>query len=135
MTHDRLPPTPPPRPKTREAALDQELRDFLRDQREADIKGTLQRLTDMVMQNRADDLAWRQEIKGDLRGHSLRIGALERRAERHEDRLDSSASWIIEDVSQKRRGAEEKLQWLRRNAVTIVLGVIAAVSSLWHLLH
>lgn len=91
------------------------------------------------------------ELRGDIRGVSLRVGAVERevagvlprlvnlekRDDRHEEQLSASQSWIIGDLDKKKAKAESFVQSLKdpRTIVAIVAGLWAAGTTLWHFLH
>jgi hypothetical protein len=69
--------------------VERELLDYLKASKEADIGNTLRRLADWTQEHSAEDKVRHAEIMGQLRGHSLRIGELERATEK-------SGSWQAE---------------------------------------
>lgn len=131
-------PKGPPQPRPlipRSSSIDDELRAYIREQREADIKGSVDRLADLFMRHDAEDKLRQEEIKGDLRGISLRVGALEKRSEKQESEIDDSKSWIIRDLEKKHEHATGQIDFLKKHAFGIIASVIAAVSTLLHLFH
>lgn len=110
--------------------IEAELRDYLRAQREADVKGSLDRLADLFVQHDADDKVRHSELKGDIKGLSLRVGALERSDEKLEKRVEQSGSWDREALEAEVIRARESQNWWRQQGWKWIVGALAALAML-----
>lgn len=138
--------------------IEEEIIKFLRAQAEADVKGAVGRIEDN--QERLYNLFAKQEeehkqeflaLHGEIRGVSMRVGALERgkealdertrhleaRNSKHEEDIDESHRWIIGDLDRKVKKAEGTFSAIKdpRNIVAIIAGLWAAATTLYHFLH
>lgn len=106
------------------------LREFLAEQRQADIKGTLDRLADLYIQHDADDKVRHAELQGDIRGLSIRVGRLEKNDEKLEADVEKSGSWHIESLKEQRENAQF---WNRHwpSIVSAVVAVVALAFAMW----
>lgn len=135
----------PPRVPRIPRAIEEELREYLREQKEADIKGSLDRLADLFMRHDAEDKQRHEELRGDVRGMSLRVGQLERYAERTETRLkylegrtdknerdiDESGRWILRDQDSALTRARER----PFKIVAVIASLIAILATIFHLIR
>lgn len=126
--------------------LEEELLKFLRAQADADVIGKLARIEEA--QDRLYNLFVRQgeehkatiaELRGEMRGLSLRISEVERgharldvRATHLEKASDSHADLIIADLEGDKKEAVEQVTFLRRNALGIVATLLAVASTIYH---
>lgn len=95
---------------------------FLREQREADIVGTLKHLTNNLSVMSVSMAEFRAETHGQIRGLSLRVGELERDRDKVEKSLGESGQWNLQAL-------EEKHNWSNRFIITTLVGVGIAVAS------
>ena len=102
---------------------EQEILLFLRSQRDADIAGSLRKIADWSMAHEVKDAERHMEIVGALKGHSLRLGELERDRDKIEKDLDDTGRHQVLDL-------QERSKWSGRFiATTIVTAVVALVSG------
>jgi predicted nuclease with TOPRIM domain len=134
------------------------LSDFLKWAQAADFAGKLERLDESM--GRLYDLFLREneerrkdlgELRGDIRGVSLRVGELEKEAvrlgeraknlekrdEAHDKALETSQSWFIGDLDGRKAKAEKTLALVKdpRTIVAVISALVAAASWLWHIFH
>lgn len=103
---------------------EEELLDLLREQRSADISGTLLKLMNWTQEHAHDNAIKHEEIRGALRGHSLRIGALEKNDDRIGSRLDQSGSWQAEAEKARAIMYASEAKWWKDKALTIIVGLV-----------
>lgn len=109
--------------------IEDELRDYLRAQRDADIVGTLRHITNQLNQHEKDDERRHGDLHGEIRGLSLRVGALERSDEKIEDRLEKSGSWEREALQAQLASKRDDLNWIRRNWLSVTIAFAALLAS------
>lgn len=121
--------------------IDDLVREFIEEQRRADAIGTQKRLADWAIQHDADDKVRHSEmlaevrnvtseLRGDVRGLSLRVGVLERSDEKLEDKIERSGSWDIEALQAQAHQARESHTWLRRQGLMWFVGGLAAIATM-----
>ncbi len=103
---------------------EKQLLEYLREQRVADVAGTMRTIANWTTTHEAKDDVRHEEIKGALRGHSLRITALEKNDDRIDDRLERSGSWQIESEQAKAIVAAKEATWWKDKAITVLVGVV-----------
>lgn len=91
-------------------------------QKESDISGTLRHIADNSAEHEVKDEGRHQEVLGVLKGHSLRIGAVERITDKLEDKWDATGSHQMMD-------ARERSAWASRFIITSLVGIAIAVMS------
>lgn len=117
--------------------IERELRDYLRAQKESDAIGTQKRLADWAIQHDADDKvrhtevlgevrSMASELRGDIRGLSLRVGKLEKSDEKLEDKLEQSGSWEREALQAQVHKAHESGTWMKRQGLAWLIGGLGA---------
>jgi hypothetical protein len=106
---------------------EKQLLTFLHEQRTSDISGTLKTIVNWTTSHEAKDDIRHEELRGDIRGHSLRIGVLEKTDEKHEERLDQSGSWQVDAVKARAMLAEANASSWRTHAVTIIVGLVMLI--------
>ncbi len=107
--------------------VEQELIDFLREQRVADVSGTLVKLMNWTQEHARENAVNHEEIKGTLRGHSLRLGALEKNDDRIDTRLEQSGSWQLEAEHAKALAHAMSAVWWKDKTVTIIVGLVMLI--------
>lgn len=90
--------------------IETELRTFLREQREADTAGLLRRIWDQLNQHEKDDERRHAELHGDLRGLSLRVGALEKDNAKFEDKLEDTGKIQIDKLQKEIEKRDKELE-------------------------
>ena len=103
------------------------LLEYLQAARESDIAGTLKHVANWTTSHEAKDDLRHEEIKGALRGHSLRIGTLEKNDDKIDERLDQSGSWQVEAVKARAIMAEESSKWWKEKAITVIVGLVMLI--------
>ena len=106
------------------------LRDFLDAQQKADVGSALRHLADTVTRHDADDKTRHAELLGELKGHSLRIGALEKNDDKLEDRMERSGSWDREAIQAQALVARDDANWWKRNWISMVAALVAIGSAI-----
>ncbi len=106
---------------------EKQLLEYLHAQRVADVAGTMRTIANWTTTHEAKDDVRHEEIKGALRGHSLRINALEKNDEKHDDKLEQSGSWQVEAVKARAIIAEEQSKWWREKTLTVIVGLVMAI--------
>lgn len=117
--------------------IEEELREFMREQREAEVGATLRHLTDTITAHDADDKVRHVELQGEIRGLSLRVGALEKndeqlakRDEKLEERLEKSGSWDREALQAQAITARDDANWWKRNWLSMLATIVAIGSAI-----
>jgi predicted RNA polymerase sigma factor len=95
---------------------------YLQKQNEADVEGTLRTLANEVASTRVLVAEFKAELRGELRGVSLRVGLLEDSRDKTQTRLDQSGNWQLEDL-------RERSKWSSRLVITTLMGVAVALLS------
>ena len=126
----KYPPAIPPRPAR--SRVDEELLAFIQEQRSVDLIGEVRRIADLFMRHDAEDKERHRELKGEIKGLSLRVGELERKSDKQESRLDDSQRIILYDAIEKKREAEEKVSFLKKHGFGIIASILAIASTVWH---
>jgi len=103
---------------------ERQLLEYLHEQRTSDISGTLKTIVNWTTSHEAKDDVRHQELVGDLRGLSLRVGAVEKDLDRTDDRLDQSGAWQVEVVKARAILAETSASTWRGHTVTVVVGLV-----------
>ncbi len=107
------------------------LMDYIRDQRTADIAGALRKIFDQFHEHESKDEVRHVEVLGELRGHSLRIGALERESNKLEDKLDQSGSWQLADLQERSKHTSRFIvNMLVMVGIALASGAISVVVTL-----
>ena len=106
------------------------LRAYLEDQRKADLGTAVKHLADWGTRHDADDKVRHTELLGEIRGLSLRVGALERNDDKIEDRLERSGSWDREALQAQALTARDDANWWKRNWLSMVATVVAIVGAI-----
>ncbi len=101
-----------------------ELMRFLQAQKIADVAGTLKTIADWTLVHEKDDALRHAEIRGELRGYSLRIGALEKNDEKIDKELEKSGSWQLEAEQAKHIMAANSATWWKEKAITVIVGLV-----------
>ena len=112
-----------------------ELKRFLDEQKISDTIGEVRRLADIILRQEAEHRVEIGAIRGDLRGLSLRVGALEKTYERAAGDIDDSRRWIIKDLEKRATSSEESIAWVRRNALSVIASVVAIVLGIWRVVE
>lgn len=103
---------------------ERQLLEYLHEQRVSDVAGTMRTIANWTTSHEAKDDLRHEELKGVLRGHSLRIGSLEKNDEKIDDRLDQSGSWQVEAVKARALSAEASSTWWKEKAITVIVGLV-----------
>jgi hypothetical protein len=120
--------------------IEEELREYLRAQKEADATGAMKRMADWCVKHDTDDKVrheelshlvreTRSELHHEIRGVSLRVGVLEKSGEKLEDRVDQSGSWEREALQAQLHIARQG-SWFLRNWPSVVSALVAVVALL-----
>ncbi len=107
--------------------LEAQLAEYLTHQKTLDLTGSLRRFQDWTLNHDHEDKERHAEIMGSLKGHSLRIGALEDAAEHLGERADQSGSWQMQKAEADALIARANANWWRDKTVTIVVGLVMLV--------
>lgn len=107
--------------------LEDQLSEYLSHQKSLDLSGSLRRFQDWTLAHDAEDKERHAEIMGSLKGHSLRIGALEKDADKLEDRADQSGSWQMQKAEADALVARANANWWRDKTMTIMVGLVMLV--------
>lgn len=117
-------------------SIEDELREYLRHSQELDLGRTLERICEdqrkffeRLVAHDAEDKERHAELRGDLKGLSLRVGSLEKSDSKLEKDLDDSKRWRIELAEGKGRETSEQLQWIRRNWLPTVMLIVTWLTS------
>lgn len=119
------PPTPPrpsPAPSGIAKDLEEDLRAYLRDAREANVAHRLSQLLEAYQEHDKMDVKRHEELVGEMRGHSLRIGELEKDAGIFGAELSATSKNQIEELKEAHR-------WKDRLVLTVVVGVVVSAFS------
>jgi hypothetical protein len=100
---------------------------YLHEQRVADVAGTIKHIANWTTSHEAKDDVRHEEIKGALRGHSLRLGALEKNDEKIDDALEKSGSWQMESVKAQSITAQETAKWWRDRVLAATGAILMAI--------
>lgn len=103
---------------------ERQLLEYLREQKVADVSGAVRSIADWTQQHAKDDAVRHEELRGEMRGHSLRIGALEKNDEKLDDRLEKSGSWQMESERARAIVATAHAAWWKDKALAIVVGLV-----------
>ncbi len=103
---------------------ERELLDYLRASQKHDVGKTLQRIADWTIEHSKEDAVRHEEIRGTLRGHSLRIGALEKNDDKIDTRFEQSGSWQLEAEKAKVIAEKSATLWWKEKAITIIVGLV-----------
>lgn len=95
---------------------------FLREQREADLTGTLRKLADLYVAHELKDTERHAEVLGTLKGHSLRIGELEKDTGKLERGLDDTGRYRMEQL-------HESSRWGKRFIISTMVAIVIAIVS------
>lgn len=106
---------------------EQKILAYLHEQREQDIGTTLKHIANWTTAHEAKDDVRHAELRGDMKGHSLRIGALEAADAAQDDKLDRSGSWQIEAEQAKASAAAAAATWWKDKAITIIVGLVMLI--------
>lgn len=115
----------PPRPSPTALMphdIEDDLRAYLRKQRDTDVAGKLEQLFVAYMEHDKKDVQRHEELVGIIRGHSLRIGELEKDAGTFEAELANTGKIQLIEL-------KEKNQWRDRLVVTVLIGVFVSAFS------
>lgn len=122
--------------------VERELIHFLAEQRAADFRGefrkvgeSVDRLRDLMLEHAAEDREHFAELRGDDRGLSLRVGALEKSGEKLEDKVEESDRWNIEELQKQTEQHRESAEWMRRNWLPLAVGVVCLSLQLFALIR
>ncbi len=107
--------------------IERELVEYLKAQKEADVGATLKRIFDWTQEHSIEDKVRHAEITGALRGHSLRISALEKNDDHIRDELSKSGSWQLEAEHAKLLEERKAGAWWKEKAITIVVGLVMLI--------
>lgn len=104
--------------------IEEQLLEYLKEQKASDLSRTMKTIADWTQTHTKEDEVKHAEIMGAMRGHSLRIGALERNDDKIDRRLEQSGSWQIEAEQAKAMAAKSVANWWRDKTVTVIVGLV-----------
>lgn len=100
------------------------LLEYLDEAKKSDVMGTLRTIASAQITHESKDEVRHEEIKGELRGHSLRIGSLEKDIDKTENKLEQSGSWQLEAERSKAIVSDKEATWWKEKAITVIVGLV-----------
>jgi hypothetical protein len=100
---------------------------YLHEQRTADVAGTLKTIANWTTTHESKDDLRHEELRGEMRGHSLRIGSLEKADDEQDDKLNQSGAWQVEAEQAKAIVAAKEATWWKDKAITIIVGLVMLI--------
>lgn len=110
------------------AELETLLREFLEDQRRDKADGyTLRTMAKRQLDFEHSTEKNFTELRGDMRGHSLRIGELERDQQKIAAKVDDSGRHQLESLAGELEHRRDDNTWIKRHALTVATSVVVAI--------
>lgn len=117
--------------------LEEQLREYMRDMRVADVVGTMRSIQGQLVDHERRDEVRHTEVMGHIKGHSLRIGALEKKDEELRDsdkdlarQLENTGNWSREQLVTEKRKLEGLLWKLLFAIGGAMLGAVGAALAM-----
>lgn len=111
-----------------EPDTDKMLREFLEDARESKRDGhTLRSIGSKIQAHEVEDERRFNHLAGELRGHSLRIGELEKDSSKFENLVEDTGRHQIESLHRALAEEREAAKWWKHHVVKVVSGIIVAI--------
>lgn len=115
---------------SRPEEVDKLLFEFLVEQKKADLLGTVQRIADRQLEFEGEVRGIVAELRGEIRGLSIRVGKLEQADEKLEKKVEQSGSWDREALIAQHATTRDDLNWWRRNWLVIAIALASLATSI-----
>ncbi len=97
-----------------------EILEWVRTQKTADVSGSLKTLVTWTQQHELRHADFESATRGEVRGISLRVGALEKETDKAVRKIEASGSWDLQ-------AARATASWWRDKVTTILVGIAMLV--------